>query len=264
MSTMLNNEELLMYFGCLQEKRNISEVAEALFPDKANSVRVSISNKDADEKLMEKGYLEARKNGSWKFKSNEEKLGEIIAQLLSYEGSDEGFPTFEDASEEEDKLREMFQDEGMFRFFRTEYLSSIMGEKVSKTTPKLSFYLKAITLIIGSNRVLIKRLNDREKGPLTISLEQLNTIRGGLEMLFSMFPDELANLKTVFEILEELAPGINITSLPPLESQDPIVEQADSLERILEWLEEQNRISTREEFFTTPTKTFNQTELSPS
>lgn len=234
MEDEFTNEEFLLYFGTLEKERNISEVAEDLFgEERKSSVRSSISGKDADEKLMEKGLLQPKKEGRWKYKANENKLSSVLIPLLKYEDEQSELPAFSKIEDEEEVLQEMFVGENMRNFFKSKYLNEILTSKVSDTREQLSFYFKMLTLMLGSTRKLLRE-SDKTPKAITINREKIEMIEDFLSFAFSVYEDELRDLKKVYQILKEVAPTLNLKEFRPFDNQKMINKQYEMLDKVIE------------------------------
>lgn len=235
------NEELLVYFGCLNRERNVTEIARSLFPNNYESVRASISRKDAVEGLMEDDYITPKKSGSWKYKSDPDRLGEVVLQLLE---KDHFPPRMEVPQSEERNLQELFIDENVRRFFDSKNLQQILGPKVSDTKQKLSFYLKQLTLVLGSYRELYAEMDDLEEAAYTINPQQVENL---MDLALSMIPDDIFDFEAFFDILRRVE--VNIGNLPSISGIPDVYQMAEATKQFIRFLASEGDISGSKAFF---------------
>lgn len=248
----LTNEELLLYFGTFEKPRNLTEVARAFYENegKIASVRSSLSGKDADEELMEKGLVEANKDGAWRYKAKSSELSEVLAYLLKTEGGEKRMPRFSNIDQEKETLQEMFSSGNMQKFFNKDNIKEFIPEKLSEVKESVAFYVKSLTLIMGSNRKIMEEYSESGKA-LTISRSQIQRIQSFLDLVMGIYEDELSEFKSLFKVLKRVAPHVNMKEIPVLRYQTPIDRYTSLLDQVLDSLSGGD-VDDKSDFFQTP------------
>lgn len=225
----LENEELILYFGCLDKAKTASDVAEMFYESKKDSVRSSISRKKAIQSSLEKGIIEARKEGTWVYKANENKLAEILKTLLkSREVSEQykdlksvGFDELDDG-----KIEELVTAQGFRGFYSEDKMKYILPDKLSKIRETLSEYSKMLFVILtGTKKLLLKlkaegRLEDIKEGKVSFNKEkfsQLTDLASG--MTFSDAESQMT-IATVFRAISEVSGDIEVRQIPDVDNEE--------------------------------------------
>lgn len=217
----LENEELLVYFGSLEEAKNVSQIAEYFYPDNKNSIRSSISRKNALDQLINNEFIEAKKQeGGWVYKADKSKLSDVLFDLLTSEY--EEMPSTKLKDSDKETLQDMFTSEGVENFTRSKNIKRILGKKLSHTKRKLSAYFKTVFWTIGGARKLAEDIEDNEllsAENLAINEDAIKTARELFEFVDSISPEEIIDMKPLFTVMMENAPYVNVKKVEVVETE---------------------------------------------
>lgn len=217
----LENEELLVYFGSLEEAKNVTQIAEYFYPGNKNSVRSSISRKKALDQLIENEFIEPKKReGGWVYEADKSKLSDVLFDLLTSEY--EEMPSAEIKETDKEKIQDMFTSEGVENFTRLENIKRILGSKLSHTKRKLSTYFKTVFWTVGGARKLAEDIEDvnlLSAENLTINKDAIKTARELFEFADSISPEEFIDMKPLFDVMMENAPYVNVMEVEVVETE---------------------------------------------
>ncbi len=232
-----------MYLGCLHQKRNVSEVSELFYPEKQNSVRSAISRKDSVNELVNSGYLAKKKNGSWKYLSKKDKLGEFVISMLEENYARDPAPRID--REHFSDVNELFQVEEVNELLKPEKVQKVMNDTFSDSKRRISFFIKWLFMFLMLSKYKQENISDEEMNRMENELEEFredieetfNDLSEGLELFpqeqdIMSIQDYILETEKVMEIIDQS--GIDeevIRDLPYIEV--PEVERFyDTLERI--------------------------------
>ncbi|MFQ3275113.1 MAG: hypothetical protein ACI9LV_000096 [Candidatus Nanohaloarchaea archaeon] len=213
----LNDEILTIYFGALNEPKNLSEIAEDLYgEEKKDSVRTIYSRSKALQQMLDHEYLSAEKDGNWKYQSNKDKLLEVITHLFKYEDKNQEALRVE--AEDEETIENIFGRSEVLRLFENERLQKVLGEKVSDAEKQLSMYVKILYMSLAGARIVVEDLDFKEGQNVRVREEGLENLKQMTRLINFASRESPLRIGPIFQIIIEEVPQIDLMDIPRTES----------------------------------------------